>query len=92
MIYQQRCVKCKMAEKLLTSFAKENFGRTKYIPALHGRSSSIKPSALVIKQKRAWWKKPFHHSELIVLSQLEKYVDNFHKKFYVDVAESLLTK
>jgi hypothetical protein len=27
-----------------------------------------------------------------VLSQLEKYVDNFHKKFYVDVAESLLTK
>ncbi|XP_031548935.1 uncharacterized protein LOC116286533 [Actinia tenebrosa] len=81
-----------MAEKLLTKFAKENFGHTEYIPAVHGRCSSIKPSTLIIKRKRAWWKKPFHHSEMIVLSELEKYVDENFKKFYTEVAESLLTK
>lgn len=81
-----------MAEKLLTKFAKENFGHTKYLPVLHGRGSSVKPSALMIKRKRAWWKKPFHHSEMIVLSELEKYVDEHYKKFYADVAEGFLTK
>jgi len=84
-----------MAEELLGSIARENFGRTKYIPVLHGRTESIHPTALILKQKRPWWKKPFHHSELKVLSKLEKYLDPADPHLlncFRELAESSLIK
>ncbi|KXJ15761.1 hypothetical protein AC249_AIPGENE8653 [Exaiptasia diaphana] len=77
-----------MAQDLLMSIARENFGRTKYIPVLHGRSESVQPTALILKQNRPWWKKPFHHSELKILSKLEKYVVDVYQKGFREKAES----
>lgn len=81
-----------MAANLLTTIAKENFGRTKYIPVLHGRAESIQPTTLILKQNRPWWKKPFHHTELKVLSKLEKYVDVMHLKGFRELEESSIER
>ena len=79
-----------MIEELLYKFSKENFGDPNFLPLLHGHSKT-KPLTLLVKRKRSIWKRPFGKKEIIILDDLEKYVDSNEKDFLKDV-ESKITK
>ena len=46
----------------------------KYFPVLHGKTDKIQPLALVVKQNRPLWKRPFAKSELVIFADIGKYV------------------
>ena len=72
-----------MIGKLLRAFAEENFGDEHY-PVLHGaRLSDVKPFVLMVKEKRAIYKRPFTKEEFKIISGLEKYVkDDKKRRFF----------
>jgi len=59
----------------IKKFAQENFSH-KYFPVLLGESDKIQPLALVVKQHRPIWKRPFGRSEIVILAGFEKYVED----------------
>ena len=62
-----------MIEEAIRKFAKENFSH-KYFPVLHGETDKIQPLALVVKQHRPLWKRPFGKSEIVILANFGRYV------------------
>ena len=62
-----------MIEDAIRKFAKENFSH-KYFPVLHGETDKIRPLALVVKQHRPLWKRPFAKSEIVILADFGRYV------------------
>ena len=79
-----------MFEDLLRKFARENFGANKYLPVLHGETTTTKPLALVIKRPRSIWKRPFAKEEITTLDLLEKYIVSEGRDTYVDDLKSKL--
>jgi len=63
-----------MIEDAIRKFAQENFSH-KYFPVLHGETDKIQPLALVVRQHRPLWKRPFAKSEIVILAGFERYVD-----------------
>jgi len=64
-----------MIEYAIRKFAQENFG-DKYFPVLHGETDKIQPLALVVRQHRPLWKRPFAKSEIIILAGFDRYVED----------------
>ena len=62
-----------MIEDAIRKFALENFSH-KYFPVLHGETDKIQPLALVVKQHRPLWKRPFAKSEIVILANFGRYV------------------
>ena len=72
----------------IKKFAQENFSH-KYFPVLLGESDKIQPLALVVKQHRPIWKRPFAKSEIVILAGFEKYVEDGAEE---TVQESITSK
>lgn len=72
----------------IKKFAQENFSH-KYFPVLLGESDKIQPLALVVKQHRPIWKRPFGKSEIVILAGFEKYVEDGAEQ---TVQESITSK
>ena len=66
-------------EDALKKFALENFSH-RYFPVLHGETDKVQPLSLVVKQNRSKWKRPLAKKEMIILSRLERYVQNGAKE------------
>ena len=64
-----------MIQEVIRKFAQENFSH-KYFPVLHGETDKIQPLALVVRQHRPLWKRPFAKSEIIILAGFDRYVEN----------------
>lgn len=64
-----------MIANSIRRFAQENFS-DKYFPILHGETGNVKPLALVVKQRRSIWKRPFAKLEMVILAGLERYVES----------------
>ena len=64
-----------MMIEAIRKFAQENFSH-KYFPVLLGESDKIQPLALVVKQHRPIWKRPFGKSEIVILAGFERYVED----------------
>ena len=62
-----------MIEEAIRKFARDHFSH-KYFPVLHGETDKIQPLALVVKQKRPLWKRPFAKSELVIFTDFGRYV------------------
>ena len=75
----------------LRQFAQENFS-DKYFPILHGETDNVKPLALVVKQSRSIWKRPFAKLEMVILAGLEKYVESGAEEAFLESVKSKLTK
>ena len=77
-----------MTQDSIRAFVDENFGRN-YFPVYHGQTNIVTPLALIVKQKRKWWKRPFGKGEMIILGGLESYiVDEEH--FYSSTESKLV--
>ena len=77
-----------MTQDSIRAFVDENFGRN-YFPVYHGQTNIVTPLALIVKQKRKWWKRPFGKAEMIILGGLESYiVDEEH--FYSSTESKLV--
>lgn len=63
-----------MMEDAIRRFAQENFSH-KYFPVLHGETEKVQPLALVVKQHRSIWKRPFAKMEMVILAGFERYVE-----------------
>ncbi|XP_078357190.1 uncharacterized protein LOC144642066 [Oculina patagonica] len=77
-----------MMEDAIRRFAQENFSH-KYFPVLHGETDKIQPLALVVKQHRSIWKRPFAKMEMVILAGFERYVE---KSAEEAVRESVASK
>ena len=77
-----------MIEEAIRRFAVENFSY-EYYPVLHGKTDKIQPLALVVKQHRPIWKRPFAKAEIVILDGLERYVGN---GVHETVCESIKSK
>ena len=64
-----------MIEETIRKFAQENFSH-KYFPVLNGETDKIQPLALLVKQHRPIWKRPFAKSEIVILAGFERYVED----------------
>ena len=73
--YIATCICFQMIEDAIRKFAQENFSH-KYFPVLLGETDKIQPLALVVKQHRSIWKRPFAKSEIVILAGFERYVEN----------------
>jgi len=80
-----------MIANSLRRFAQENFS-DKYFPILHGETSNVKPLALVVKQRRSIWKRPFAKLEMVILAGLESYVESGAGKSFLESVKSKITK
>ena len=76
-----------MIEDAIRKFAQENFSH-KYFPVLHGETDKIQPLAMVVKQHRPIWKRPFAKSEIVILAGFERYVEDGAQK---TVGKSILS-
>ena len=76
-----------MIEEAIRKFAEDNFWY-RYLPVPHGETDKILPLALVVKQHRPLWKRPFSKSELVVHDKFETYVKHGTQK---TVCESIAT-
>jgi len=72
-------------------FAQENFS-DKYFPILHGETGNVKPLALVVKQRRSIWKRPFAKLEMVILAGLERYVVSGTEEAFLESVKSKITK
>lgn len=72
-------------------FAQENFS-DKYFPILHGETGNVKPLALVVKQRRSIWKRPFAKLEMVILAGLERYVESGTEEAFLESVKSKITK
>ena len=72
-------------------FAQENFS-DKYFPILHGETGNVKPLALVVKQRRSIWKRPFAKSEMVILAGLEKYVESGAEEAFLESVKLKIKK
>ena len=68
-----------MIEEAIRKFAQENFSH-KYFPVLHGETDKIQPLALMVKQHRPLWKRPFAKSEIVILAGFDRYVEDGAQK------------
>jgi len=75
----------------LRRFAQENFS-DKYLPVLHGETGNVKPLALVVKQRRSIWKRPFAKLEMVILAGLERYVESGGEEAFLESVRSKITK
>ena len=80
-----------MIANSLRQFARENFS-DKYFPILHGETGNVKPLALVVKQRRSIWKRPFAELEMIILAGLERYVESGKEEAFLESVKSKITK
>ena len=81
------CFCFQMIRKAIEKFAQETFSH-KYFPVLHGETDKIQPLALVVKQHRPVWKRPFARSEIVVHDRFGRYVKDGAQK---TVCESITT-
>ena len=63
-----------MIQDVLRKFAQENFSH-EYFPVLHGKTDKVQPLALVVRQHRPLWKRPFAKSKIIILARFDGYVE-----------------
>jgi len=75
----------------LRRFAQENFS-DKYLPILHGETGNVKPLALVVKQHRSIWKRPFAKLEMVILAGLERHIESGAEKAFLESVKSKITK
>jgi len=75
----------------LRRFAQENFS-DKYLPVLHGETENVKPLALVVKQRRSIWKRPFAKLEMVILAGLERYLESGAEEAFLESVKSKITK
>ena len=81
-----------MLEERLRKFAQENFSH-RYYPILRGESEKIQPLTLAVKRTRSLWKRPRAKHEIIVLSEMAKYVQGDREaKVLRDFLESQVKK
>ena len=52
-------------------------------PVYHGQTNIVTPLALIVKQKRKWWKRPFGKAEMIILGGLESYIVDEKKNHFL---------
>ena len=78
-----------MIDEELRKFAQENFGH-KYFPVLLGESDKIQPLALVVRQHRPLWKRPFAKSEIVILAGFERYVETDAQKTVCESKSSMI--
>lgn len=81
----------KMTQDSIRAFVHENFGKD-YYPVYHGQTNIVTPLALIVKQKRKWWKRPFGKAEMIILGGLESYIVDEKKNHFHSSSESKLVK
>ena len=72
-----------MIDKLLQEFAEENFGDLEgnFFPVVYGRIQEIKLFALLVKEQRVFYERPFKRYKLTTLAGLEEYVADEKDKF-----------
>jgi len=80
-----------MTQDSIRAFVYENFGKD-YYPVYHGQTNILTPLALIVKQKRKWWKQPFGKAEMIILGGLESYIVDEKKNLFHSLSESRLVK
>ncbi|KAL9985264.1 hypothetical protein ACROYT_G007644 [Oculina patagonica] len=80
-----------MIEASLRRFAQENFG-DRYFQVLHGETANVKPLALVVKQRRSIWKRPYAGMEIVILAGLERYVESGTKEAFLESVTSKITE
>ena len=80
-----------MTQDSIRAFVNENFGKD-YFPVYHGQTNIVTPLALIVKQKRKWWKRPFGKAEMIILGGLESYIVDEKKNHFHGSSESKLVK
>ena len=80
-----------MIEDSLRRFAQENFSDT-YFPVLHGETKNVKPLALIVKQHRSIWNRPFANLEIVVLAGLESYVVGGTEEAFLESVSSKITE
>ena len=80
-----------MTQDSIRTFVHENFGKD-YFPVYHGQTNIVTPLALIVKQKRKWWKRPFGKAEMIILGGLESYIADERKNHFHSFSESRLVK
>ena len=78
-----------MTHDSIRAFVNENFGKD-YFPVYHGQTNIVTPLALIVKQKRKWWKRPFGKAEMIILGGLESYIVDEKKNHFHNSSESKL--
>ena len=77
-----------MTEEAIRKFARENFSH-KYFLVPHGETDKIQLLALVLKNHRPLWKRPFAQSEIVILGGFEGYVKKGAQKI---VCQSISSK
>ena len=77
-----------MTKEAISKFAQENFCH-KYFTLLHGETDKIQLLALVLKNHRPLWKRPFAQSEIVILGGFEGYVKKGAQKI---VCQSISSK
>lgn len=81
----------KMTHDSIQAFVNENFGKD-YFPVYHGQTNIVTPMALIVKQKRKWWKRPFGKAEMIILGGLESYIVDEKKNHFHSSSKSKLVQ
>ena len=80
---------------MLREFSKENFGDQgrNYFPIVHGRTQDVKLFTLMTKQPRgSVLERPFKHHKYIILSGMEKYVDQNRKEEFEALKNKFVKK
>lgn len=80
-----------MTHDSIQAFVNENFGKD-YFPVYHGQTNIVTPMALIVKQKRKWWKRPFGKAEMIILGGLESYIVDEKKNHFHSSSKSKLVQ
>ena len=80
-----------MTQDSIRAFINENFGKD-YFPVYHGQTNIITPLALIVKQKRKWWKRPFGKAEMVILDRLESYIVDEKRNRFHGSSESKLVQ
>ena len=82
-----------MLEKSLLKFAEESFSdKYKYCTSFYSENKEIRPLALIVKQQRSMFKRPFGKSELIILEGLEKYVEGEGDEEFCKALKKMITE
>lgn len=80
-----------MIEDSLRRFIQENFS-DKYFPVLHGETERVQPLGLLVKQRRSIWKRPFAKLEMVILAELERYVEEGAEEAFLESVTSKITE
>ena len=80
---------------MLREFSKEKFGDQggNYFPIVHGRIQDVKLFTLMTKQPRgSVLERPFKHHKYIIISGMEKYVDQNRKEEFEALKNKFVKK